>query len=80
MVFANYGVIVVNVYSRRMGLFREVRLWFDGGSDAVFSRSDLQILRSSLIIIGLFGDAARFRCGNSCSKFVCSVDRIPIDP
>src|SRR5258706_15718399 len=35
-----------------------------------FSGSDLQILRSSLIIICLLGDAARFRCGNSCSKFI----------
>jgi len=43
-----------------------------------FFPSDLQILRSSLIIISLFGDAARFRCGNSCSEFIFTVDRIAI--
>src|SRR5712664_1585406 len=31
---------------------------------------DLQIPKSSLIIICLFGDAARFRCGNSCARFI----------
>jgi hypothetical protein len=35
-----------------------------------FFLQDLQILRSSLIIICLFGDAARFRCGNPCFDFV----------
>jgi len=41
-------------------------------------RSDLQILKSSLIITNLFGDAARFCCGDSCFEFSLTVDRILI--
>src|SRR5712692_3072667 len=41
------------------------------GAEATrFSCSDLQIFAASLIIICLFGDAARFRCGISCPKFI----------
>jgi len=45
---------------------------------AWFSSTDLQILRDSLIITGLFGDAARFRCRCSCSEFIFTFDRIVI--
>jgi hypothetical protein len=43
-----------------------------------FFPADLQIPRSSLIIISLLGDAARFRRGISCFKFIFSVDRIAV--
>jgi hypothetical protein len=35
----------------------------------------LQILRASLIITGLLGDATRFRCNSSGTNFIFSVDR-----
>jgi hypothetical protein len=35
-----------------------------------FLQSDLQIIRTSLIITSLFGDAARFRCGNPNLSFI----------
>ncbi len=44
----------------------------------IFCGLDLQIFAASLIIICLFGDAARFRCGTSCPKFIFSVDRLAI--
>jgi hypothetical protein len=47
-------------------------------SPCAFSWSDLQIPRSSLIIICLFGDAERFRCGNSCFNFIFLIDRFVI--
>src|SRR6266849_2831862 len=73
----NRGAIVLNVYSGRMVFLShegpvQLRLWCD------FSCSDLQILRSSLIITSLFGDAARFRCGDSSFKFIFTIDRIAI--
>jgi hypothetical protein len=46
-----------------------------GRNALVFCGCDLQIVVSSPIIISLFGGAARFRCGNTCSKFIFSVDR-----
>ena len=59
----NQGAIVLNVYSSPAVLSRLApvrrREWRDS------FRSDLQIFAASLIIICLFGDAARFRCGIS---------------
>jgi hypothetical protein len=40
-----------------------------------FVPRDLQILRSSLIITGLFEDAARFRCARASSRFSFLIDR-----
>ncbi|PYU75445.1 MAG: hypothetical protein DMG49_03115 [Acidobacteria bacterium] len=59
-------------------LICEADLRFYGGNAAIFFRAHLQILRSSLIITGLFGGLAHFRCGNSFSKFIFSADRMAI--